>query len=60
MTLTLTITMAMAKSRLTLTIAILLLETCFWNVVNVHAQLKCKLFIDNVVVNVMHTLLYCM
>ena len=37
-----------------------LIETCFWNVVNVYAYLKSKLFIVNVVVNVMHISLYCM
>ena len=38
----------------------LLIETCFWNVVNVYAQLKCKLFFDTLAVNVIHIWLYCM
>ena len=38
----------------------LLLETCFWKVVDVYAQLKYILFFITLAVNVIHTSLYCM
>ena len=49
-----------SQVQINITIDHLLLEICFWNVVNVHAQLKYKLFFNILAVNVIHTSLYCM